>query len=73
MVRLKEYVLPKSCTCFTAFQFQNGAIKRIINGVAESIVGKFQFQNGAIKSKSKVLYGLNEAIFQFQNGAIKSA
>ncbi len=37
------------------FQFQNGTIKRVAEGVAMITILKFQFQNGTIKRLLKIL------------------
>ena len=58
--------------CFP-FQFQFGAIKRIIKTLFSDETKEFQFQFGAIKREQKNKVFLVADQFQFQFGAIKRA
>ena len=53
------------------FQFQNGAIKRLVGSHNKDGQIEFQFQNGAIKRHDSRIFPASWNSFQFQNGAIK--
>src|SRR5690625_1014837 len=55
------------------FQFQYGAIKRLVKQWEENKHKLFQFQYGAIKSQNDIQELENNKVFQFQYGAIKRA
>ena len=53
------------------FQFQSGAVKRIIHDNRSYIKELFQFQSGAVKSALTATLSVIDVEFQFQSGAVK--
>jgi len=54
-----------------SFQFQYGAIRRLISYSSLSLLDKFQFQYGAIRSDQIFIDNYGTSGFQFQYGAIR--
>ena len=65
----QRYFLPSE----PSFQFQTGAIKRVVSSIGGWYTPSFQFQTGAIKSKASQRTTDFFCEFQFQTGAIKSS